>query len=219
MTLEIRHAIPAELEIRQGGRSLFGRFPYEKQAVVSDRLRTRKETFSAGAFAFSLAEAQAKRARIDLLDGHSFNRPLGNTIDESVEFSERRGVNGGLEIVFEAELPTEANQPQYMVDLVKKINAGLAKGVSPGFRVPPRSVVPNAEQLVPERGNPSVNIRRINQANLYEMSIVTRAAYPDTDVENRDDTDDPESWAAFAAFYEARDHESGLVTARRRIWL
>ena len=224
MTLEIRHAIDAELEIRQGGRSLFGRFPYERQAVISDRLRTRKETFSAGAFAFSLAEAEAKRARIDLLDGHSFNRPLGNTIDESVEFSERRGAGGGLEIVFEAELPIEANQPLYMQDLIKKINSGLARGISPGFRVPPRSVVPNAEQLIPERGNPDVNIRRINAAILFEMSIVTRAAYPDTGAEIRqdDDWDNPELWTGMTAFYESRgDTEtgSGLTIARRRIWL
>ena len=197
--LEIRHAIDGELEIRQDGRRLTGRFPYESQAVISDRLTVRKETFSAGAFAFSLAEAKAKRARIDLLDGHSFDRPLANTIDELVEFSEIRNERGGLDLVFEAILPVEGNQPTYMRDMLLKIRNGLARGISPGFRVAPPSVAPNASVLEPEKGNPGVQIRRINEAILYEMSIVTRAAYTDTSVENRLWT--PQS------------------QARRRIWL
>ena len=72
--LELRHFIDGELEIREGGRLLRGVFPYGKTAIISDRLKTRKETFSAGAFRYSLAEAKAKRARIDLLDGHSFRQ-------------------------------------------------------------------------------------------------------------------------------------------------
>ena len=198
--LETRHAIDGELEIRQDGRKLFGRFPYETLATTSDRLRTRKETFSAGAFRFSVEEAKAKRARIDLLEGHSFNRPLGNSLDDSVEFSEIRNERGGLDLVFEATLPVEAEQPAYMRDAVLKIRNGLARGISPGFRVPPRAVVANAEELIPEPGNPSVNIRRINQAVLFEMSVVTRGAYQEAAV-------------------ESRMAEMGLSAARRRIWL
>ena len=198
--LETRHAIDGELEIRQDGRKLFGRFPYETLATTSDRLRTRKETFSAGAFRFSVEEARAKRARIDLLEGHSFNRPLANTLDDSVEFSEIRNERGGLDLVFEATLPVEAEQPAYMRDAVLKIRNGLARGISPGFRVPPRAVVANAEELIPEPGNPSVNIRRINQAVLFEMSVVTRGAYGEASVENR-------------------MAEMGLSAARRRVWL
>ena len=200
--LEIRHAIDGELEIRQDGRRLIGRFPYGSTATISDRLRTRKETFSAGAFRFSIEEARAKRARIDLLEGHSFNRPLANTLDDSVEFSEIRNERGGLDLVFEATLPVEGLQPQYMRDAVLKIRAGLMTQVSPGFRVPPNSAVANAVELIPEPGNPSVNIRRINQAILGEMSIVTRGAYgADTSVENR-----------MAVSYPA-------TPTRRRIWL
>ena len=199
--LEIRHFIDGQLEIRQGGRELRGVFPYNSLATVSDRLKTRKETFSPGAFAFSIAEAQAKRARIDLLDGHSFDRPLANTIDESVTFSEIPTENGGLSLVFEATLPVEARQTSYMRDLLLKIESGLARGISPGFRVPPKSVVANAETLEPEPGNPAVNIRRINQAVLFEMSIVTRAAYGDSIV-------------------ESRMAEMGLSSPqRRRVWL
>ena len=58
-------------------------------------------------------------------------------------------------------------------------------GLSPGFRVPPKGVVPNAESLRPEPGNPSVMIRQINDAVLREMSVVTSGAYLDALVEIR----------------------------------
>ena len=199
--LETRHAIDGELEIRQDGLILTGRFPYEKLATINDRLTTRKETFSAGAFRFSIEEAKARRARIDVLQGHSFDRPLGNTLDGQVTFEEIRNETGGLDAVFHVELPVEGDRPLYMQDMLTALRAGLMRGVSPGFRVAPKSIVRNAEILEPERGNPAVKIRRINQAVLYEMSIVTRAQYPDTSVENR-------------------MAEMGLQTARRkRIWL
>ena len=208
--LETRHYIPAELELRQGGRSIRGTFPYESIAVVSDRLSERKETFSAGAFQFSLAEAKAKRARIDVLDGHSFDKPLGNSLDDTATFTEVLGQERGVEaLVFEVQLPLENLRPTYMVDLTKKIDAGLARGVSPGFRVPPADVVPNAVQLIPERGNPSVMIRRINQAVLFELSIVTRAAYPDTEVERR--------MAEIGMSFPAQP--TITVRKNRRIWL
>ena len=65
------------------------------------------------------------------------------------------------------------------------IGAGLMVGVSPGFRVPPLDVVPGAETLEPEPGNPGVSIRVIREAVLTELSIVTRPAYPDTGVATR----------------------------------
>jgi len=204
--LETRHFFEADLEIRQDGRTIRGRFPYEATAVISDRLRERKETFSSGAFQFSLEQARLKQARIDVLDGHSFDRPLGNTLDDSATFREVLGQERGVDyLAFEVTLPIEARQPSYMRDLLLKIDNGLARGVSPGFRVPPSDVVPNASVLEPERGNPSVNIRRINQAVLYEMSIVTRAAYPETSVERR--------MAEMGISYPAQP------TQRRRVWL
>ena len=73
-----------------------------------------------------------------------------------------------------------------MRDTVLAVESGLVGGISPGFVVPPRSRVPNAERLTPEPGNPSVLIREINDAVLYELSLVTRPAYPDTEVEHRE---------------------------------
>ncbi len=77
--------------------------------------------------------------------------------------------------------------PTYMLDLVKQVRTGRAGGVSPGFQVPPANVVPNAERLTPEPGNPGVLIRDIAQAVLPELSIVTRPAYTGTALDLRAD--------------------------------
>ena len=68
------------------------------------------------------------------------------------------------------------------------LQGGLVGGISPGFSVPPASAVPNAEELIPEPGNPGVQIRVIRQAVLFELSLVTRPAYPETDVDLRAQT-------------------------------
>ena len=101
---------------------------------------------------------------------------------------------------FEVDLPDEKDMPTYMMDVVKEIRTGRAGGVSPGFRVPPRNVVPDAEELVDEVGNPGVQIRVVKQAVLHEMSIVARPFYASTDVDVRAD-----------------DHL--FVKPRRRVWL
>ena len=51
--------------------------------------------------------------------------------------------------------------------------------------MPPTNVVPGAEVDIPEPGNPSVSIRVIRQAVLYELSIVSRPAYASTAVDLR----------------------------------
>ena len=58
-------------------------------------------------------------------------------------------------------------------------------GISPGFSVPSSSAVPNAEELLPEPGGLGVFIRRIKEAVLFELSLVTRPAYQETEVDIR----------------------------------
>ena len=72
-----------------------------------------------------------------------------------------------------------------MTDIEKSIAGGLSTGLSPGFVVPPRTVVPDAERLLPEPGNPGVQIRQIDHAVLREFSVVTSAVYEDAFVELR----------------------------------
>ena len=74
-----------------------------------------------------------------------------------------------------------------VVDVEKAIGAGLMVGLSPGFIVPPKDVVPNAEAVEPEAGNPSVGIRVIRAAVLREFSIVASPAYEDAAVDLRAD--------------------------------
>ena len=183
-----------DLEIRQRGRSVSGRFPYRSRATVSDRGRVRKEVFEPGAFRFAV-EDEARE--IHLLSGHSFDRPLASKRAGSLKLDDRAD---GL--IFEAQLPEEAAQPSWMRDAVLALQGGLVGGISPGFRVPPATAVPNAEAFIPEPGNPGVQIRVIRQAVLFELSLVTRPAYPATEVDLRADNLQP-----------------GAGVARRRVWL
>ena len=88
---------------------------------------------------------------------------------------------------FEVDLPDEGRQPSWVRDAVPAVENRLSVGVSPGFNVPPANVVPNAEELIPEPGNPGVSIRVIKQAVLVELSVVTRPAYSETAVDLRAD--------------------------------
>ena len=119
---------------------------------------------------------------VDLLSGHSFNAPIASLRAGTLKLADADDA-----LRFEADLPADARQPTWMRDTVLAVEGGLAGGVSPGFRVPPASVVANAEELISEPGNPGVQIRQVNQAVLYEISIVSRPAYAETVVEARED--------------------------------
>ena len=88
-------------------------------------------------------------------------------------------------LLFRAVFPPEGEQPSYMRDFLLEMRAGLVGGISPGFNVPPAAVVPGAETLMPEPGNPGVSIRNIAQAVLFELSGVTRPAYTSTELDLR----------------------------------
>lgn len=208
--LETRAVFPCELEIRQSGRRLFGTFPYSSgpgrgMGTVSDRGRVRKERVGPNAFSWqlerfeelqqelsSVIDATVDRARVELLQqelerrnvhiltGHSFDNSLGDMLRGSARV---RSTQSAVE--FEVDLPVEAEQPSYMLDAVKKVRGKLYGGISPGFRVPPASVVPDAETFEPEPGNPGVQVRVIKQAVLYELSLVTRPVYSGTEVDVR----------------------------------
>ena len=210
--METRAFWPAELEIRARGRRLGGRFRYsqgagDKMATVSDRGRTRKERIAGDAFGWQLrafeqlqaeyagiANKALERARAELLrqemerrnvhilSGHSFDKPLGDMRSGSAKIT---STNEAIE--FEVDLPADDEMPTYMRDTVSMIRAGLVGGISPGFKVPPRDVVPDAEGLEPEPGNSAVQVRVIRQAVLYELSLVTRPAYTETEVDLRAD--------------------------------
>ena len=172
----------AGLEIRQiGGASVIaGSFPYNSPATISDRGSVRKELFAPRAFRFAI-ETEPER-RIDLLVGHDFGKPIANRQTGSLVL---RDTESGVD--FEATLP--ADPPSWVVDAERAIAGGLMLGISPGFRVPPQTAVPGAEELRPEPGNPTVQMRQINHAVLRELSLVTNDAYTDSTVELRAEQD------------------------------
>lgn len=179
-SLETRLIFPTEsLEVRQHGGlpTIVGKFPYNSLAVLSDRGAVRKETILPGAFGFTLADPDRD---VHLLVGHSFDKPLASRKAKTLTL---RDTEDFLEFV--AQIPEGAERASHVVDALAMLGAGLIQGVSPGFRVPPKDVVPDAEKLVPEPGNPSVFIRRLMQLMLFELSLVTRPAYEQSRAELR----------------------------------
>ena len=169
----------AGLELRAAGdgtRRLTGNFPYNKRAVMdsgSNRTRPQKEEFAPRAFSYAIDDAERE---IHLLVGHSFDKPLASKKAGTLLL---RDTDNAL--LFEAILTPEIQRTSWAQDFIAAYLAGLITGISPGFRVPPTEVVPNAEKMTEE--DPSEGkalIRTIFAAVLFELSMVTRPAYPDT---------------------------------------
>ena len=179
--METRSVYPVVLEYRQGrgGRGIIsGRFLYGALATIGRTGRVRKERFDPKAFDFAVN--QEPEREINFLSGHDFARPLASRSAGTLVLEDSAAA-----LSFEATLPPEDEQPTWVRDFVLSRRAGLIGGVSPGFFVPPRSVVADAEYLEPEPGNPGVMIRGIRHAVLIELSAVTRPAYDGTELTER----------------------------------
>ena len=179
--MEDHIVLPGELEIRQegGARVLRGRFVYGDVAIRADRGRVRKESFSRGSLRFAIDDPERK---IDILVGHDFGKPIASRQSGTLQIDDV-----GDAVTFEAMLPTPELTPSWVTDAEKAILNGTMTGLSPGFRVPPLSVVPRAEVLIPEPGNPGVARRQINEAVLREFSVVTAGSYNEASVELREE--------------------------------
>ena len=177
------------LEVRREGRRrrIRGRFPYNSTAVVADRGKQRKETFAPHSLRFAIEDPDRP---IHLLFGRDYNRPLAVRAAArplaAVAVIPLRVEDTPEGVEFETEeLPEDEDLlPTYYEDILKMIDLGLTVGLSPGFVVPPASVVAGTEELVPEVGT-GVLIRLIREAVLYELSIVTRPAYRESSVDLR----------------------------------
>ena len=180
MELEHRSVYPVTVEIRQvegGGAILSGRFPYGELATISNRGTVRKERFMPGSFTYSI---ERQDFDVNLLAGHSFDRPIASKSAGTLTFRD-----GPDALEFSAALPLDAQQPSWVRDTVLAVQAGLVRGISPGFSLPPKSASPNAERLTPEPGNPGVMIREISDTLTPEFSLVSRPAYNSTSVDLR----------------------------------
>ncbi|NRP45543.1 hypothetical protein XMV225_002725 [Aliiroseovarius sp. xm-v-225] len=174
----------AGLELRaagDGSRRLRGRFPYGKRAVLSDGGRTgkpRKEVIQPKAFAYRVDRPEEE---IHLLIGHSFDRPLASKQAGTLILSDNDDA-----LTFEAIITQEVQQTTWAQDFFNAYAAGLIRGISPGFRIPPKRAVPDADTVEEEDPAEGIAIiRNIWAALLYELSFVTRPAYDETEVEER----------------------------------
>ena len=210
-------AWPVELEIRaRGGRSMMRAvFPYNRTATIKAGGRVRKERFRSGSMSWQVREFEKLQAELSatvegaidqarrevleealerrnthLLVGHDFNRAIAD-----MRTGNLRVKHTAAAVELEADLPEESMQPSWVRDSVLAVQGGQLRGISPGFNVTAKG----GESLLPEPGNPGVMIREIEDAVVYEYSLVARPAYGGTKVDAR--ADDPQS------------------TKRRRVWL
>ncbi len=182
------HAFSDEpsLEIRASGGgkyALRGRFPYGRQAVLSDGGRTgrpAKEVIAPRAFAYRVNDPNED---IHLLLGHSYDTPLASKATGTLQLQDSDAA-----LTFDATITPEIAATSYGADVIKMIISGLVIGLSPGFRIPPERAVAKAEEITqepvkPDQGMHGAIIRTILAALLYELSIVTRPAYQDSNVQ------------------------------------
>ncbi len=157
------------LEIRaEGGETrLRGRFPYGAATVLAMTPTRKREVFAARAFAARIEAGDD----IHLLSGHDFEKPLASRAAGSLTLTDS---DDGL--TFEARIDGSTSWAR---DFLAAHAAGLIKGLSPGFRV---SGGDGAE--VVKRDGEGL-LRVIHRADLIELSAVTRAAYPQAQVEAR----------------------------------
>ncbi|ROO25557.1 hypothetical protein SAOR_12045 [Salinisphaera orenii MK-B5] len=180
------------LEVRaesDGSRTLRGRFPYNSLATLSDggrRGRPRKEKFASHAFQYSV------NAEVDirLLVGHDWAKPLASRATQSLALDDSAEA-----LTFEANIAPEVADTSHFKDAMALLAAGLAVGISPGFRIPPERTVDNAETV--EEEDPSEGqalIRTVHEAILFELSLVTNPAYEESSVEARSWQPNPSGW-------------------------
>ena len=169
-----------EVRAKEGSRIVSGSFPYSSRAVLSDggkRGRPRKEFFAPNAFKFSVDE----NIEVHVLVGHSFDKPLASRGAGTLILEDTPKA-----LKFEATITPEIASTSHAQDALAMMGAGLIAGISPGFRIPPERTVPNAEEVFEEDpAEGQALVRQINDAILFELSLVTRPAYPETQVEAR----------------------------------
>ena len=97
----------------------------------------------------------------------------------------------------EARITPEMQAVSWVADFLAALGAGLIVGLSPGFRIPPKRAVANAETIEDEGHDPANGahnaiIRTVQAALLYEISAVTRPAYEEAAIEQVE----ARSWAS-----------------------
>lgn len=152
------------LEIRaEGGETrLTARFPYGAETELAPG---RREVIAPRAFSDRIEAGED----IHLLAGHDYNRPLASRSAGNLTLTD-----GDDALLIEARI---ADGTTWARDFLAAHAGGLIRGLSPGFRVDP-----TGERI--ERRGAGI-LRTITRAALFELSAVTRPAYPSAQIEAR----------------------------------
>ena len=156
-----RQSVPM---VRQDGEGLTGAFPYNRDSVIADSGRRRKQRVMAGAFDFAIRQPDRE---INLLLG-SPERPLASKQAGTLQLQDTPDA-----LTFRVNrLP----RTSYAQDFLALLTAGaIVPGIVPFFTIPPPDVVPDAEAEEEEEGNPGVFRHVIFAAVLTALAIMFRA--------------------------------------------
>lgn len=141
--------------------TLAGSFPYNQ---TIDLGRT-SEVVQSGAFRQSTIHQHNGLRDIRLLYEHDPRKPLASTVNRSLTLKDTK-----TELRFKAQVYALTS---WASDILGGIRSGLVTGISPGF-------------IVKHAASDANGLRRIVDANLIELSIVSQPAYPDARVAERE---------------------------------
>ena len=161
--------VEARVEVRQDGDGIEGSFFYDTDTIIADRAETRqrstrKSRVSPRAFEFAI---EAPDREINLLLGRRYDAPLASKLRGSLILEDTPTA-----LRFRAETLPDTS---YVRDFRAQLSNGAAVyGVQPLYRIPPPETVPNAVSIIPELGNPGVDIEVVNEAVLTAIALVPR---------------------------------------------
>ena len=176
------HAGSLELRTEGGETRLRATFPYGRETVLAERVGAgpeRREMIAPRAFAERLERGED----VHFLSGHDFNKPIASRTAGTLTLTETDGA-----LTVDATISADMAQVSYVRDFLSAHAAGLMRGLSPGFRVRPGG------DTVEVLGD--AILRTVRSADLFEISAVTKPAYPQAQIEARNWATLPSVWRA-----------------------
>ena len=160
-TPQYRQSLITEVRATEDGIS--GMLPYGKDTVISGAGKVRKQRIQPGAFKFAIDQPDRE---ISLVIGDG-SRPLASKQAGSLKLTD---TPEGLRFEVK-QLP----KTSYARDFLALLRAGsIAPGIIPIFSRIPKDVDANADFDEPEKGNPGVFRRVINNGLLSALAILFR---------------------------------------------
>ena len=155
--------VQARAELRRRGRGIGGSFDYNRNRTRRSTGRRRKQRVSPGAFKFALDDPDRE---ILLLLGRDYDKPLASRMAGTLRLQDTP-----KSLRFDVDTLPDTSYVRNYRAIVE--SGAAAFGVDVLFSVPPRAVVPNAVEIVPDPENPEVEIEVIHEAVLTALAVVS----------------------------------------------